>query len=268
MPLHWYFAANLAVLRHGFAQIAVAVASARRHTRLRPICLLDASEAHAEVAPRLDWLAAQGVRLVRHHSALFDLVRRCHGAAADPFNGHWLRCDIPFIERDAEFVLYTDIDVMFRAAIDFAPLRPIFLAATPEQQREDFSYFNSGVLVMNLPALRATRPRLLDQLARGLREGLAPHDDQSVLNATYGTNWQRLPETWNWKPYWGPSDAAAIVHFHGPKPGPARRLLNHDGVPEWRQHAALVARSPAGYAQFVAEFEAMQAEIDGDSGAL
>ena len=72
-----------------------------------------------------------------------------------------------------------------------------------------------------MAALAEHRERIL---ALGRARNFTPGFDQPLILA-YFTPEQitQLPDRFNWKPYWGGSDAdAAIVHFHGPKP---RRFL-------------------------------------------
>ncbi len=257
----WYFAANVAALRDSFDQIEVAVQSARLRTSLLPVCLVDATGDLATVADRLHWLEAAGVRLVRHSAALFAIVRAHFGADADIFSGHWLRCDIPLIETEDEFVLYTDIDVMFRRDVAKVKVRPRLLACAPEFDRKDLGYFNSGVMVMNLPALRARRPDLIAHLRERLTN-MRPYDDQGALNATFRHEWDRLPDSWNWKPYWGMNDDAAIVHFHGPKPFHVDLLRRAEDPPDFPSDFARLYRlDPAAYAGFMDEFEATRATL-------
>jgi hypothetical protein len=67
----------------------------------------------------------------------------------------------------------------------------------------------------------------------------------------------------NWKPYWGASDAAQIVHFHGPKPGAVKKVF---ADPAYHMNAVwrglLDADSPA-YEQYVREWDTYLALADG-----
>ncbi|HTZ35443.1 MAG TPA: glycosyltransferase [Stellaceae bacterium] len=252
--LKWYFAANLNAFRHFFEQIAVAVKSARANTPLRPCCLVDDRAGLDEMRDKLTWLEQSGVQLIFRRAALFEIVRAHFGEQADIFSGHWLRCDIPILEDEEDFVLYTDIDVMFRRYIDLSNERPPFIACTPEQEQNDLSYFNSGVMVMNIPALRAARDELIATLHARL-PNMEPHDDQGMFNATFRGRWTRLPNTYNWKPYWGFNPDAAIVHFHGPKPGAVQQMLLGRSHLYPADYSRLFQRDPDGYARYIAEFE-------------
>ena len=91
---------------------------------------------------------------------MLDLLRPKFGDAMNVYGGHWLRCDIPDLETEDEFVLYTDIDVLFMKNLPKKVPAPKFLACAPEHSRDDYSYFNSGVMIMNVPAFRADKSAL------------------------------------------------------------------------------------------------------------
>ena len=57
------------------------------------------------------------------------------------------------------------------------------------------------------------------QIAVGLNHGIYGPQDQGAYNGHYQGRFDvHLYARWNWKPYWGHNRAAALVHFHGPKP--------------------------------------------------
>lgn len=250
----WYFAANRNALQDCFDQIEVAVKSARINTSLQPVCLIDDREDLSGFAPQFEWFERMGVEVILHRAELFPIVREHFGPAADPYNGHWLRCDIPLIESEQDFVLYTDIDVMFRGDVGVSHIRPEFLACAPEHFQNDLSYFNSGVMIMNLPALRQTRDDLIAVVKRRLPNMWA-HDDQGAYNDLFRDRWARLPNAWNWKPYWGCSDDARILHFHGPKPGMVRRMSAGEKDAYGLEMMTIFERSPAGYEKYMKEFD-------------
>ena len=79
--------------------------------------------------------------------------------------------------------------------------------------------------------------------------------DQELLQLYYKGRWDPLSPVYNWKPHWGAQPRARIVHFHGPKPEAARKLLQN---PEYRmddpvfqtwRHWFFVA--PEGYEYYV-----------------
>jgi capsular polysaccharide biosynthesis protein len=250
----WYFAANLNALEHAFDQIRVAVISAQINTKLRPFCLVDDHGDLSQVAEQLDWLEKSGVSVGIYKSELFKIVRNHFGQQADIFSGHWLRSDIPVLETEDEFVIYTDIDVMFRKSINISNLKPPFLACATEHRQDDFSYFNSGIMVMNIPALRKTRGKLIAVLKDRLGS-MEPHDDQGAFNVAYRHTWTHLSNLYNWKPYWGYDPDAAILHFHGPKPAVVRRMVRGEETLFGPEMQEIFRRNPEAYGRYLAEFD-------------
>ncbi len=254
----WYFCANERGLRNEFRLIRTAVLSARRNTSLVAHCVYDGQD-----CTELDWLLSEGVKVIRWTPSLEPELRHGYGEKYDTFRGHWLRIDIPILESEDPQILYTDIDVMFRrdpAAYGFSPR---YVAVCEETRLGDRGHFNSGVMVMNLPALRAVRPWLLRQVRHRLTNDFRyPAHDQKSLNdfLLEEAEWMR-PE-FNWKPYWGPNEEAVIVHFHGPKPWHVAAIREGRAGTMKPAFRTLHDRAPAGYDAFIAEFEAIGAEAD------
>ena len=253
--MKWYFAANQGAILHAWDLMMVTLDSGLRHTRLEPICLIDPGDSGPEVRSRLDIMARRGVKIIEHKAELYPIVKRTHDVG-DKFSGHWLRCDIPIIDRSDDIVLYTDMDVMFVA--DPEPLfnNPKYLSCAPEADQDNWSYFNSGVMLMNLTNLRATRDRLIKHVEDNIAN-MAAHDDQGALNSVYRDQWDHLDIRLNWKPYWGLNPEAKIVHFHGPKPGVIYHYMGEEIDPlTWGAELySLYQRSPQGYAAYIKEYE-------------
>ncbi|MDP7039759.1 MAG: glycosyltransferase, partial [Myxococcota bacterium] len=135
--------------------------------------------------------------------------------------GALLRMHIPEILgqegiKDEKFI-YTDCDVLFLQNVEpLDNMWPKVLAACPEHDPLDWSYFNSGVLLMQRQALEET----YEQFCAFFREryNTSWAFDQDAYNIFYQKDWQKLPQEYNWKPYWGHNPQARIVHFHGLKP--------------------------------------------------
>ena len=81
---------------------------------------------------------------------------------------------------------------------------------------------NSGVMLINVPAMRADHANLVRFTVNNFDLGL----DQEILREHYANRYDMLDRSLNWKPYWGYNPNAQIVHFHGPKPIAARKFLN------------------------------------------
>jgi hypothetical protein len=250
----WYFAANYNALSSGFDQIQGAVMSARKYSSLSSHCIVDETAFGREFEDKLNWLKDNNVNLIRHTSELFPAMISAHGESIRVFSGHWLRCDIPILEKEEEFVLYTDIDVIFRDDPAKIEQRPAYIAAAPEHGQDDKSYFNSGVMILNVPALLDTRNHLAEDV-RVNAAGRAGHDDQGALNNAYRAHWELIPNIWNWKPYWGVNEDACLVHFVGPKPSHARIILAGKGAAFGEPYVSMVEGAPQAYRHYIEEFD-------------
>jgi hypothetical protein len=217
----WYFAVNERGLSSNLELIRAAVTSCRLNTDLDPHCIYVGRQ-----IPRLDNLRNLGVTIVTHQPSLRPELEIGYGKKYHTFSGHWLRVDIPEIEQEDDFVLYTDIDVVFRS-MPATLNAPLFIAVAPEHEQTNWSYFNSGVMLMNLPALRREMPGFKAAMRARLTGNFTyPTHDQASFNTQFAGRFDRLPLEMNWKPYWGENPDAHIIHFHGPKPRLARNFAN------------------------------------------
>jgi hypothetical protein len=167
-----------------------------------------------------DWMARHHVEIVEAAPSFLDTIRQAQAAGTyRPHSvGHWLRLAIPQIETTDTHVLYTDCDVIFLRRVNWPAMRPKVFAAAPEFKKDNWNYFNAGVMLLNVPAMRATY-RDFERLIRArIAGGAHPmYDDEFALNEAYRGLWDRLDPALNWKPYWGYSSAIGLLHFHGPK---------------------------------------------------
>lgn len=243
-----YISANEAALkrRDTQKQLLVTIATCKAYTDLSANLLYFGKE--TELITQLEDL---GVKCIAHESSFNSVLKRGYGDSYSQFAGHWLRCDIPLLESDDDFVLYTDIDVMFTSAFAEIDIKPKLLACSPEHRIDDFEYFNSGVMVINVPVWRDHHEDFVRSVERRVDDGFhyPPHDQRS-LNDFAKNRWDWLPNIYNWKPYWGSNDEAAIVHFHGVKPDVAAKVLNGADFPN-RTVETIMTRSLEGYNHYV-----------------
>jgi len=210
----WYFSMNERSAPAYELLAKAAVLSCRKNTTLKPHCVYD-GEPNAFTA----WLERRGVTVLFHKAAFLDPLcdaAQCSDEYRCVARGAFLRVEIPLLERTETYVLYTDVDVLFLADVAVLPLAPALFACAPQFSPTDYSYFNSGVMLMNAPALRVEYRGLVAFIRAGF-----PHFeafDQGALNQYFAGRWDRLPAVYNWKPYWGSYEHAKILHFHGPKP--------------------------------------------------
>ncbi len=166
------------------------------------------------------WMEKNGVRVIDTAPSFLPAIQQAE--AAGPYKahsiGHWLRVAIPLVELEHEFVLYTDCDVIFLQHVSWERIRPATFAAAPEFKADNWNYFNSGVMVLNVPQLRATYPAFEAHItARITAPNWYQYDDEVALNEHYRGQWAQLDPRLNWKPYWGYNSRAGVLHFHGPK---------------------------------------------------
>lgn len=134
--------------------------------------------------------------------------------------GTFMRLDIPFIEKEDDYVLYSDIDVIFNSDITLDELpHPRYLAAAPEFEKDitKIDGFNAGILLINVQNMKEKISQIFDLLQRGKRNTTGIFD-QGFLNQFCFKDMDLLPVEYNWKPYWGINKEAKIIHFHGMKP--------------------------------------------------
>lgn len=260
--LKWYFASNPQSMgsAHG-TNLRIAVLSALRNTRLRPHFVTTGFRNDLT-----EWMEAHGVTVITGRQPMAETIRA--GEAAGRYHtrylGHWLRCEIPMLEEEDRFVLYTDFDVVFLRDVPLPPRPPRFIACAPEFRLDGWHYFNSGVMVMNIPRMRRSFPEFL----RSAKHQIDTLDgkilnDQYAYNNFYVGRWKRLDPRYNWKPYWGDPAQARILHFHGPKLHNVRAMYRQTlpwEQPHWRTLGSLVASFPEGYR---AAFEAVLAATEG-----
>ena len=215
--MRWYFGIDEAGSHGGLGALArTAVLSARAIGGLSPRLLYYGSETDFT-----EWMRRHGVTVIVTEPRFLPAIRAAEAAGTHRSHsiGHWLRIGIPLLETTDEFVLYTDCDVVFLRAINWAAPRPKLFAAAPEFKRDNWNYFNSGVMLLNVAALRQSYEAFERHIVARLSDGVFPnYDDQIALNEAYRGQWSRLDPALNWKPYWGAARDAAILHFHGPKP--------------------------------------------------
>jgi glycosyl transferase family 8 len=250
--MKWYFAVNAPSLQaqrqFWESMILTAVRSALRHTDLVPHLMFDGGD-----DPFLRVLDQLGVTIVRHRVSFYDALER-HDSSQGYLmiaSGAFLRTEIPTIEDDP-FVLYTDCDVMFAGAVELNDYRPDKFACAPEFQPDAFSDFNTGVMLMNVESLRED----LDEFTTFIRDNLSTLQayDQGAYRVFYEGCVDPLDPIYNWKPYWGTSSDARIVHFHGVKPQHARRAAEGETLVPVLQE--LYDRNPTGYRQYVEQWAA------------
>jgi Glycosyl transferase family 8 len=268
--MKWYFGLNAASANSETGRHArLALISALAIGGLEPHCLYA-----GERDTFTDWLEARGVHvhLVFPRFAQIIRDRAAAGAYSLDFMGHWLRSQICLIENEVPMVLYTDCDVVFLQPVAFGEVPPQTIACAPEFRLDEWRYFNSGVMLMNLERLRRDYLAFEAFAIAGINSNESwGFRDQAAYNGFYRQRWSPLEPRFNWKAYWGPSEDAAILHFHGPKFGFIRAIA--DGL-DWTtnpvnlQVGSLLVGSIPSYLDYLRRCEAICGEEEEMAGFL
>lgn len=204
------------------------VVSARQNTSLEVIALYDGSHSHRCYKIMID----NDVTVIDHsfsHKKYLDntypkeYLLSAHGRMIpyDKISGTFMRFDVPFIEKEEDFVIYVDIDVIFLKDITLHDIpKPKYIAAAPEFCKDvsKITYFNAGIMVINVKNMRERCAKVFSDLKAGKRNTTGLFD-QGYLNQYCFDDMELLPLEFNWKPYWGINKNASIIHYHGMKPG-------------------------------------------------
>lgn len=229
--MKWFFALNdrSTEFENFSKMVKVAVHTARKFTRLEPHFLYDGEENHLT-----DWLKKRDVKIIKCRSFLYEKLRALAEAKNNRHiftigTGAFLRTEIPRLAQENnyadEFVLYTDVDVMFltNVADDLSNFKPKYFAVAPEISISNYRQMNSGVMLMNVKSLQANDAKFRKFMSEKLEILVKDAWDQTAYkifygNRFFGDKWDKLPPEFNWKPYWGDYKNARVIHFHGPKP--------------------------------------------------
>lgn len=238
--MKWFFALNEGGNQfENYANLLkVAVHTALKFTSLEPYFLYDGDENDLTV-----WLRSRAVQIIKCRSFLYDELKKVADNRGDPNiqaigAGAFLRTEIPRITSELgledQYVLYTDVDVMFCSDVsELGKIKPKYFAVAPEVKINNYRQMNSGVMVMNLPALRTDDKEFRQFMTERLPDLVSDAWDQTAYKLYYkkrifGFRWDKLPPEYNWKPYWPMNRDAKIVHFHGPKPYQKAVLTSND----------------------------------------
>lgn len=200
----------------------LAILSARKHTDLEPQLLYTGTRNEFT-----KWLEDHGVNVIDSDVPYLHVIEKlaAEGRYTLQTAGHWLRTNVCLAEQKDEYVLYTDVDVLFMKNPQIKDIRPKYFAAAPEFDPNSWNYFNAGVMVVRPAGLREDYQKFEEYLIENICKETYNFHDQIAYNRFYRDRWDRLPLELNWKPYWGPNKEAEILHYHGPKVGAMEAIV-------------------------------------------
>lgn len=210
-----------------FDMLKVAISSALKNTDLEIVVLYDGDVAGDDYL----YLKSLPINVINHKFSCANFLEKTYpkewmmktfGRVIDysKLAGTFMRLDIPFVEKEEDYVIYADVDVLFYNNYNWEKLpKPQYLLAGPEFVRDpkDIICFNAGILYMNVKSMRTVCSRIFKKLRSGIKNKINLFD-QGYLNEECLNVYELLPLELNWKPYWGYNKSAIIVHFHGMKP--------------------------------------------------
>lgn len=252
--MKWYFAAS--ENPDLFPLIIGAVNSALQNTTLEPHFIYDGSENKLT-----QWLKEKGVKIIPYRVGFYEELQKYYNKELLSIaSGAFLRCDIPLIEKDSDYVLYTDCDVLFLKDFE-AQIRPKYFACAPQENKNNFKDFNTGVMLINVKELRQSHEKFCTFIVENLK--LLPTFDQSAFQIFYGGvggTCTKLPLKYNHKPYWGMDENAVILHFHGCKPTDFASDEKLKTLPY--EHERLYRKNPQAYDFYLNLFKKYCLEIE------
>lgn len=253
--MKWYFCLDaFGANREIGAWAELAVQSARKNTKLHPVCLFDGPADD----PIVGRLKALDVEVIIARSRLADVIEDAHRTSNYPIHGKgaFLRAEIPRIASGEEHAFYTDCDVFFFCDPQTSELKPDFFSAGPRQLLSQTDRFNSGVLYFNVERFRSVEDDFFAFCQSNLFKFL-PGMDEPLFNAFFRDKFDPLPAGLNWRPFFGFNRSISVLHFHGPKLEHIAAYLASGPDADWghytRDLTALIAGSIHSYYRYIEE---------------
>mgnify|MGYP003289729704 CR=1 FL=1 len=207
--------------------LSACLSSAKKNTTLDLHCLYDGEKSDKLYNILSDYNVHTHICRIPFENFIYDLYSESYmnekfGSIISEasLRSRFLRFLVSEIEKEDEYVLYCDTDVIFLQDITLAdfPKLPKYVLGAPEFKKSDFSYFNAGVMLINVKEASKKYQDFLSMIKSKKYAQCFECCDQGYLNDLYKNEWEHLPLEYNWKPYWGKNVNAKIIHFHGVKP--------------------------------------------------
>lgn len=223
--MKWYTAITKYSTKEHLNQLRVALHTCFKYTKFKPYVVYD------EDFELIEELKIKYNKLVNFLKVKSDILTEYENIYSDQHDcwfikGTYLRCEISQLEPTDSIVLYTDLDVMFQPFLQkYTEVSiPNFFSAAPEFDPTNYSYFNAGVMFINIANMNRTYENFKRFIIANLPKLKNVAHDQGALFEFYKNKWTKLKPEYNWKPQWGVNNEAPIIHMHGAK---ANRIENY-----------------------------------------
>ncbi len=232
--MKWFFVLNdFAPRFEEYAQMTkVAVETAQTKTKLEPYLIYEGKENELT-----KWLKKRGVKIIFHRTPHYEKLKIQKPENAFKIGaGAFLKVEIPQVlkiyQMEDEYVLFTDCDVMFTGdVVEYCrQIKCEYFAAAPENDPNNWSYVNTGVMCINVPNMLKVYDEFNEFIDKNISQFYSQAFDQGAINQFFKGKWDRLDVAMNWKAYWPSNPDAKIIHFHGPKPCQADFIKGKVGV--------------------------------------
>ena len=225
-----------------------------------------------DTAPKsiIEWLKTENVKVYQWTVPyLYEIQKKYSGKKNIDFvRGTYLTVEIAKVVRhynvNIEFLLYVDIDTYWRKPIELNNITPALFASSTDWHIDNWETFSTGVMVLNVENYLKKYDDFITYIIKNNFNfefvGLGPCV-QGAWNSFFHEAHEKLPQVYDWKPWWGFNNDAKIVHFSGPKPKYAQKILieeniNKDDEDEyWKIYKFVVNQSPIGYQKFINEWQ-------------
>lgn len=133
----------------------------------------------------IDTLRKKGVEVIFHrvNSMMLSLsVIKTSPGYSSIASGAFSSVEIPLIEKEDDYVLYTDCDVLFMSDLPVLDVYPEYFSCAPQTSKTDYlNDANSGVLVINVNKMRESYSEFSEFIVNNLHAGW-PGCDQRKLS--------------------------------------------------------------------------------------
>lgn len=225
-----------------FTLVKACVKSAKKNTTLEPNCIFYGNKNKVS-----KWLEDNNVNVIYHQPSFLDdfnnridsikkdiddikskkLLKSVFDYQLSPeyLIATFLRVDIPLLTDD-EYVLFTDVDLLFVQDLELDKFKPKYFAGVPLPHNDKI--FNGGVLLLNTKKLKQTHKDFLKYIQNEnyvFKNSRENGFSQEAYN--FYKEWDKLPLNYNVRFFYNNylDDDVKIIHFAGPKPETYKKLL-------------------------------------------